>query len=162
MPDDSEKDRPPNPMSNRTNDSYTAGRAGNWEEHQKPRAYHRAGAFLGLVTLRTLTWIGFCYCAFVLVSAFLMDNGPERRALFLRALIVLIAAVTCRVVGWAQERTLRCSLCNGTPLHDKSCRMHKKAVKIPLIGYSGATVLSTLCTGKFRCIYCGTPFRLRK
>ena len=63
--------------------------------------------------------------------------------------------------AWHTHR-LNCPLCHGTVLHEKRCRKHRDARKLPLIGHRATAVLSLLCTGLFSCMYCGTQFRLKK
>jgi undecaprenyl pyrophosphate phosphatase UppP len=155
---------PEKPMSTDTvrPESRNSGRSGDWEKNQRARSFHRAGKFLGLCLLRFGVWaiaLGCCVC---LVMGILAQTTPEKRGYFITAGCCLVVGVVLRAIGYAQERTLRCQLCNGTPLHDKRCSRHSTAVALPVVSYSGYTVLSTLCTGKFRCSYCGTPFRLKK
>ncbi|MCB1210533.1 MAG: hypothetical protein KDK97_14480 [Verrucomicrobiales bacterium] len=47
-------------------------------------------------------------------------------------------------------------------MHEKRCHKHSEAQRLPLMGYRGTVVLAVLFTLGFRCMYCGTPYRLRK
>lgn len=60
------------------------------------------------------------------------------------------------------RRHTQCPLCRGTPLLDSSASKHRKALRIPLFNYGNSAVLHLLLTGRFRCMYCGTPFQLLK
>jgi hypothetical protein len=68
----------------------------------------------------------------------------------------------CRLFAFLNNEKLHCTLCHGTVLHEKRCRKHADAVRIPGLSHRAATVASVLCTGGFRCMYCGTPYRLKK
>ena len=78
------------------------------------------------------------------------------------SLVALAIYGMARLMAFVHNRHLFCTLCHGTLLHDKSCRKHVDAVRIPGFSHRAATVVSALCTGGFRCMYCGTPYRLRK
>jgi len=67
-----------------------------------------------------------------------------------------------RVWGFIQALRVKCPLCHGQPLHQKNCRMHRDARKILCFNYRISAVLDIIGDGEFTCMYCGTPFRLRK
>lgn len=69
---------------------------------------------------------------------------------------------SARVLAFLNNRHLTCTLCHGTLLHEKRCRKHAGATRIPGLSYRAATVVKTLFTGGFRCMYCGTHYRLKK
>jgi hypothetical protein len=72
----------------------------------------------------------------------------------------LIAFVSSLVLGIILSTLTKCSLCHGTPLLARKCRKHTIANKLPFLSYRASSVLHLLFTGKFRCMYCSTPFRL--
>ncbi|MDB6137515.1 MAG: hypothetical protein JWO94_587 [Verrucomicrobiaceae bacterium] len=78
------------------------------------------------------------------------------------ALACMGTFVLARLTAAWHTHRLSCPLCHGMVLHEKRCRKHRDARKLPLIGYRATAVLSLLCTGLFSCMYCGTLFRLRK
>ena len=55
-----------------------------------------------------------------------------------------------------------CSLCRGPVFHSQRSAKHRDATKIPGLGYRSSIVLSLFFTGRYNCMYCGTPFRLKK
>jgi len=59
------------------------------------------------------------------------------------------------------KRTL-CSLCRGPVFHVQPSSKHRDATKWPGLGYRSSAVLSLFFTGRYNCMYCGTPFRLKK
>ena len=59
------------------------------------------------------------------------------------------------------KRTV-CSLCRGPVFHVQRSAKNRDATKWPGLGYRTSAVLSMLFTGRYRCMYCGTPFRLKK
>ncbi len=67
-----------------------------------------------------------------------------------------------RVAAFAKAQTLSCPLCHGTVLHSKSCHKHRDAHRFPLLGYVWTAIIDVLCRWSFRCMYCGTSFRLKK
>ena len=59
------------------------------------------------------------------------------------------------------RRTI-CSLCRGSVFHVQHSVKHREATKWPGFGYRTSVVLSLFFTGRYNCMYCGTPFRLKK
>jgi hypothetical protein len=78
------------------------------------------------------------------------------------ALLVLGAHVACRIGRYSSGMKVKCPLCHGTPLHANRSRKHRYAVRLGFLGHRASTVLMILFRWTFRCMYCGTPFRLRK
>ena len=78
------------------------------------------------------------------------------------ALALLAVFGVARGLALLHNRHLTCTLCHGTVLSEKRCRKHDRAFRIPGLSYSASAALSVLCTGRFRCMYCGTPYRVRK
>ena len=56
----------------------------------------------------------------------------------------------------------RCRVCGQKLYLPKNCLKHRNAHKIPLIGYIVPTALHLLVFHWFRCIFCGTPIRLKE
>jgi hypothetical protein len=67
-----------------------------------------------------------------------------------------------RVTAFVKARHLSCPLCHGTVIQNKSCRKHRNSHCIPLLGHLWTVVVDVLFRAGFRCMYCGTAFRLRK
>jgi len=59
------------------------------------------------------------------------------------------------------KRTI-CSLCRGPVFHVQNSSKNRDATKWPGLGYRTSVVLSLFFTGRYNCMYCGTPFRLKK
>jgi len=56
----------------------------------------------------------------------------------------------------------RCRVCGQKIFLPKNCLKHRNAHKLPLIGYIFPTALHILSFKWFRCIFCGTPIRLKE
>ncbi len=56
---------------------------------------------------------------------------------------------------------LRCRVCGGHLLVSQSCLKHEKSHHVFGFGYVGSLALHALIYSWFRCIYCGTPMRLK-
>ena len=125
---------------------------------RRPRHFPRPGRAVFtalLLVLAFVAFVGFLVCGLKLW----LTEGKEWGEYALACMAVFVIARLC--AAWNTHR-LTCPLCHGTVLHEKRCRKHKEARKLPLIGYRATAVLSLLCTGLFSCMYCGTLFRLKK
>lgn len=78
---------------------------------------------------------------------------------FLAALGSYIACSACRY--YHGKRTI-CSLCRGPVFHVQRSSKNRDATKWPGLGYRTSAVLSLFFLGRYNCMYCGTPFRLKK
>lgn len=74
----------------------------------------------------------------------------------------LVVFTLMRALGFFLGQRLHCTLCHGTVLHEKRCHKHAEAFRIAPLSYRSSAVVSILGSGSFRCMYCGTPYRLRK
>lgn len=72
-------------------------------------------------------------------------------ALPIVGLIYVIAANQCR-----------CRVCGQKNYLPKNCKKHRNAHHLPVIGYILPTSLHILSFKWFRCIFCGTPIRLKE
>lgn len=113
-------------------------------------------------------WIfSLLYVAFVLsFTAFLtcaiaLPITGERWVGILGLGCAFVSAIT-RFAVFVISRELHCGLCHGTIVAEKRCRKHADAVRIRPLSYRATTVLSVIFTLSFRCMYCGTRFRLWK
>jgi hypothetical protein len=107
--------------------------------------------------------LGLAFISFLSFAWFtgeLLLTG-ERSAGFL-ALGCLVLFGLCRLLAFLNNEKLHCNLCHGTVLHEKRCRKHASATRIPGLSHRAATVASILTTGQFRCMYCGTSYQLKK
>jgi len=78
------------------------------------------------------------------------------------ALASFIGFRLARLLAFLNNRHLNCHLCKGTILHEKRCRKHANANRIPGLSHRAATFVKVLSTGGFRCMYCGTLYRTKK
>jgi hypothetical protein len=126
---------------------------------QRRSRYHpRSSAVILGSLLLCLAFV--CFLAFAWSAAGLLLTGDRSRGWL--SLAFLAGFGLARLLAFLNNRHLACTLCHGTLLHEKRCRKHPDATRIPGLSYRAATVLKTLCTGTFSCMYCGTPFRLKK
>jgi hypothetical protein len=122
------------------------------------RGYHRLGRLLQVVLLLTLAFFGSL--AFLIGAAGLMLT--EKPLWGWLALGGLGTFTVCRVSVFVLSKTLTCPLCHGTVMHEKRCRKHANAFRIWPLSYRASAVISILFTASFRCMYCGTPWRLQR
>lgn len=125
---------------------------------RRPRHFPRPGRAVLAALLLTLAFFGMV--GFLVCGIRLWLTGERDWGLY--ALASLGVFVIARISAAWQTHRLHCPLCHGTVLHEKRCRKHGDARKLPLLGYRSSAVLSLLCTGLFTCMYCGSAFRLRK
>ena len=80
--------------------------------------------------------------------------------------VVFLAALTgyilCSVWRYYHGKRTICSLCRGPVFHVQRSSKNRDATKWPGLGYRTSAVLSIFFTGRYNCMYCGTPFRLKK
>lgn len=87
------------------------------------------------------------------------SGDPTWGIVFLGALVAYILCAACRY--YHGKRTI-CSLCRGPVFHVQRSSKNRDATKWPGLGYRTSAVLSLFFTGRYNCMYCGTPFRLKK
>jgi hypothetical protein len=125
---------------------------------RRSRHYPRPWNFyLGALLLAVST---MATAAFLVVTVVMLMQGD--RALGYAAIGLFSFATVTRVWALFNNHNLHCPLCHGTVLREGRCRKHAEAARIPGLTYRATVVLSALFTGHFRCMYCGTPFRLVK
>ena len=78
------------------------------------------------------------------------------------ALASLGAFIALRFVAFVKARHLTCQLCHGTVMQANTCHKHRDAHRIPLLGYFWTAALDVVTKAGFRCMYCGTAYRLKK
>lgn len=125
---------------------------------RRPRTFKRpvllwVTALLFLVSFLAL--LVFIVCGTIM---FIENN----RQMGFYALAAFALMVITRLAAAINSRRLHCHLCHGTVLHEKTCRKHDSVRRLPLLGYRSLTVLSTVFTAGFTCMYCGSLFRLKK
>jgi hypothetical protein len=128
----------------------------DWELTQRPRVWRGQGRLLVITLLALTTYVAFPATLFFTFHL-LNTPGEGWETWALGSLVTFVGSLICGIILSAMTR---CVLCHGTPLLGKSCRKHVIANKIPGLTYRASTILHLLFTGKFRCMFCSTPFRL--
>jgi hypothetical protein len=125
---------------------------------RKPRHFSRplAAWFTALLlSLSMAAFVAFAYFAAVMY----LTGQPQ---IGYSALIALGTSLFLRLIAAYHASRLVCNLCHGTVMREKRCLKHHEASKWPLLGYSKTAALSILLCWRFTCMYCGTPYRLKK
>jgi hypothetical protein len=100
------------------------------------------------------------FASFLIFGALMFIKADRPLGIF--SLGALAVFVITRALAFFWSRQLTCPLCHGTILAERRCRKHEAARKLPLLSYRAAAVLGILFTLGFRCMYCGTAYRLWK
>ena len=99
-------------------------------------------------------------CGFIALAVALPVTG--NRTLGFASLVLLVLFISSRFTAFVLSSHLHCGLCHGAVMLEKGCRKHVEAVRIRPLSYRATAVLSVLFTLSFKCMYCGTRFRLWK
>jgi hypothetical protein len=134
------------------------GRAGNWELTQRPRPYHHPGRLIAGVIYNVIRWVSLGIVAYV--GWKYIQSGE--RVWMEYALGAFVTFIIFQIASYSNGLNTHCPLCHGTPLHEKRCHKHRLANKFLFFNHKTSTILSILTRGRFNCMYCGTPFRLKK
>jgi hypothetical protein len=130
----------------------------NWEDRQRGRSHPRSLRILVGCVLIGLSWVSLIY---TIVTLGLRHLHPGERWNDAPVIGLVVFAVTffgSLIAGGS----LKCPLCHGPVLHSRHCRKHRLANHLPPFTYRATLVLRVLFSLSFRCMYCGTPFRLFK
>ena len=125
---------------------------------RKARHHPRAGRVMSVAFLLATSWVGLVL--FVAGAAGLWRAGDSLAGWL--ALGGLLLFTVGRVLAFVLGQHLNCTLCHGPVLAEKKCHKHADAFRIRPLSYRSSAALSLLSTGSFRCMYCGTPFRMKK
>jgi hypothetical protein len=129
-----------------------------WEGRQRSRSIpHSLELLFGALSIVAL-WLSTITAVLSLAMRFAGHHEPWGR-ISLWSIVVLAVSL---VVSLCVSLTKKCPLCHGPPLHSRSCRKHRLADRWPPLTHRATTVLRMLTTLCFRCMYCGTPYRLFK
>lgn len=117
------------------------------------------GAFVTLILLFDLP--------LAVISAVLLllsDQKPDTfswvpKWLLAFPLVLPVIGVAFLFLGVAEGK---CRICGQRQFVPRACRKNAKAHYIPVIGYIIPTAVQMLIFRWFRCIYCGTPVRLKE
>lgn len=131
---------------------------GNWEDRQRCRSFPRSlGMLCGVLSI-VMLWAGLSSMVLGLVMHTLGQPG-DWVAVAVWGLFGFVFSLVCML---NISLTCKCPLCHGTPLHSRRCPKHRLADLWPPFTHRATTVLRVLTSLSFRCMYCGTPFRLFK
>lgn len=125
---------------------------------ERARYYPRPGLVVYGASLLVAAFV--CFMGFAWFTTELLLSGERLHGY--AALVSFLGFGLARLLAFLNNRHLNCNLCHGTILHEKRCRKHAKANRIPGLSHRAATVVKVLCSGGFRCMYCGTLYRLKK
>lgn len=128
----------------------------DWERKQPARPWRGQGRLLMILLFNLLTWASFVGLIWTL-TLLLLDN--TRKELNLPLIVCLAVFVVGLIVRMGLAGATKCPLCHGKPFRDTGSVKHRLANKIPGLPWTTSTVLHLLFTGRFRCMYCSTPFR---
>jgi hypothetical protein len=68
--------------------------------------------------------------------------------------------VLARGIVFILSEALNCPLCHGAVMRVRHCHKHADAFRLWPLSHRASAVLSLLTTFGFRCMYCGTAYRL--
>lgn len=125
---------------------------------RRSRAYPRPARLWLASLLLLIAFLGFA--AFGALGIAMAATG--NRLLGVLSLVAFGIFLVSRGLAFALSRHLHCPLCHGTVLSEKRCRKHARAARLPPLSFRATAALSALLTLAFRCMYCGTRFRLTK
>ncbi len=125
---------------------------------RRPRHFPRPGRVLLTACLLLVAFASLA--GFITFGVQMWLTHDSERGIYALGCIGLFV-ITRVWAAWYTHR-MHCPLCHGLVLHEKRCRKHRDAKKIPLLSYRATAVLGLLFTGVFSCMYCGTLFRLKK
>jgi hypothetical protein len=132
---------------------------GNWEDKQRRRSCPQSARFFGAACCFLILWLSVAALITSLVMITMGYHEPWT-ALCLWATAAAIGSFTASLIT---SLNAKCPLCLGTPLHSRhGCRKHRLADRWPLLTRRATVILRIVTALSFRCMYCGTPFRLFK
>lgn len=131
---------------------------GSWEDNQRSRSFPRSIEMVFGALSIVVLWLSLPAVILGLVMHTLGQPGAWG-GLAVWALVVFVVSLICTL---SVSLTTHCPLCHGTPLHSRRCPKHRLATLWPPLTHRATTVLRVLTSLSFRCMYCGTPFRLFK
>lgn len=123
---------------------------------RRVRHFPRSGRLLLVALLLALAFTAFL--AFLAgIGALWVTQNRDWGWLALGGLgLFAIARGIVFIIGDA----LTCPLCHGTVMRERRCHKHADAFRIWPLSHRTSAVISLLTTLGFRCMYCGTAYRL--
>jgi hypothetical protein len=131
-------------------------------KYRHARSFSRPGRLFEAMILGLFMFVTILSTPVLLGFLIFLDNETAQRNVGIGLLACLVVMVLSRVwLYWLGRRT-HCQLCSGHLFHNKGCRPHSKAAKYPGFTYVGSMILDLFLRLSFRCMYCGTSFRIFK
>ena len=131
---------------------------GSWEDKQRSRSYPQSLDLL----LGALSIFGMWLSVLVTLVSLAMKWSGFHEPWGQISVIGMVSLGLTMIFSLSYSLTKKCPLCHGTPLHSRRCHKHRLANRWPGLTYRFTTVMRVLTQLSFRCMYCGTPFRLFK
>lgn len=128
----------------------------DWERTQPPRVWRGQFRLFFIVVLALTTWVSFPATLFFL-GKLLIEPAKDTKT---HLVISIVALLLSYLLGLALSASAKCSLCHSTPFLQRRHRKHQLANALPMLTYRASAILHVLLTGRFRCMYCSTPYRL--
>ena len=125
---------------------------------QRARQFQRPGRLVVMLFLAVVGAV-LLLASVIVLGKMVVDRDTELGVLFLK---LFGGYLVVRVTSYILALKVRCPLCHGPVFHEKRCTKHRDARKMGPLSYRLSTILDALGDGIFTCMYCGTPFRLRK
>ena len=125
---------------------------------RRARSFHRPWRLWWVSLLHFLSWLSMA--GFIGMVIAMVGTGERRYGVF--SLILLFLFLVTRGLAFLFSRHLFCPLCMGRVMASVRCLKHAKAQRIRPLSYRATAVLAVIFTLGFRCMYCGTRFRLRR
>ncbi|CAN5445513.1 hypothetical protein BH23VER1_BH23VER1_34730 [soil metagenome] len=125
---------------------------------QRARQFQKPGRLVFLLVL-TVTGGVLLLASAIVLGIMIVQRDTGYGLLFLKC---LAGYILVRITTYIYAVKVRCPLCHGPVFHQKRCTMHRDAHKIGPLSYRLSAIVDALSVGIFTCMYCGTPFRLRK
>lgn len=92
-----------------------------------------------------------------LVLTFVVSKSYGQYFVLLAALFALLL-----IIRWMHSRSVSCPLCHGKILHGSKCHKHRDARRRGVLSYTSSLIVDVLFSGRFTCMFCGTPYRLKR
>jgi len=132
---------------------------GTWEDRQRPRSTTNSPQLLLGAFSLFVFWLSVAGLITCLVMVTLGHAEPWTELCLWAGGLLVVSLVSSLLISL----NVRCPLCHGSPLHSRhGCHKHRLADHWFPLTHRATVVLRILVTLSFRCMYCGTPFRLFK
>ncbi|MES2707214.1 MAG: hypothetical protein V4726_11500 [Verrucomicrobiota bacterium] len=140
----------------RYSDKERKSHVADWERTQPPRVWRMQFRLLIIVLMALVTWISLP--ATVYFTVMLITNPSP--AAKVHVVVSILALVVSYLAGLLVSASSKCSLCHSTPFLQRRHRKHPLANDLPLLTYRASAIVHLLLRGRFRCMYCSTPYRI--